>query len=163
MSLRDQYARARSRRTSSSGKSSKLRTKRGDYVTTSDGKTIVDHENTQRSRLRVDTRKWAAARLAPKKYGDHISHDVKGPGANFQPAILITVDGQPHDEFARQLAVASYSTATEILCERAEPEFRCRRGPCVRTLDRPIEGQAQHPIQNDSGLAQGPANPSVLG
>src|SRR6266446_2778918 len=24
--------------------------------------------------------------------------------------------------------VASYSTATEILCERAEPEFRCRRG-----------------------------------
>src|SRR6266478_4781796 len=41
-------------------------------------------------------------------------------------------------------AVASYSTATEILCERAEPEFRCRRGPCVRTLDRPIEGQAQH-------------------
>src|SRR5258708_31900467 len=36
-------------------------------------------------------------------------------------------------------AVASYSTATEILCERAEP-----RGPCVRTLDRPIEGQAQH-------------------
>ena len=45
-----------------------------------------------------------AARLAPKKYGDHISHDVKGPGPNFQPAILITVDGQPHDEFARQLA-----------------------------------------------------------
>src|SRR6266481_22383 len=41
-------------------------------------------------------------------------------------------------------AVASYSTATEILCERAEPEFRCRIGPCVRTLDRPIEGQAQH-------------------
>src|SRR5258707_13145630 len=25
-------------------------------------------------------------------------------------------------------AVASYATATEILCERAEPEFRCRRG-----------------------------------
>jgi hypothetical protein len=76
----------------------------GDYVTTSDGKRIVDHENIQRSRLRVDARKWAAARLAPKKYGDHISHDVKGPGANFQPAILITVDGQPHDEFARHLA-----------------------------------------------------------
>jgi hypothetical protein len=70
----------------------------GDYVTTSDGKRIVDHENIQRSRLRVDARKWAAARLAPKKYGDRISHDVKGPGPNFQPAILITVDGQPHDE-----------------------------------------------------------------
>jgi hypothetical protein len=103
--LRDTRARARSRRTSSSGKSSKFADDAsGDYVTTSDGKRIVDHENIQRSRLRVDARKWAAARPAPKKYGDHISHDVKGPGANFQPAILITVDGQPHDEFARQLA-----------------------------------------------------------
>src|SRR5260370_42686165 len=36
----------------------------GDYVTTSDGKTIVDHDNIQRSRLRVDARQWAAARLA---------------------------------------------------------------------------------------------------
>jgi hypothetical protein len=41
-------------------------------------------------------------------------------------------------------AMASHSTATEILCEPAEPEFRCRRGACARTLDRPIEGQAQH-------------------
>jgi hypothetical protein len=47
-----------------------------------------------------------AGKLAPKKYGDHISHDVKGPGPNFQPAILITVDGQPVDEFA-QLQSAS--------------------------------------------------------
>jgi hypothetical protein len=50
----------------------------GDYVTTSDGQRIVDHENMQRSRLRADARKWTAARLAPKKYGDHISHDVRG-------------------------------------------------------------------------------------
>src|SRR6266446_10306329 len=92
------------------------------------GERIVDHENIQRSRLRVDASKWAAARLAPKKYGDHISHDVKGPGPNFQPAILITVDGQPHDEFARQLA---YDEDGGVLldgngdmCERAEPEFR---------------------------------------
>src|SRR5262249_54046072 len=31
----------------------------------------------QRDRLRVDTRKWMAARLAPKKYGDRVSHDVQ--------------------------------------------------------------------------------------
>ena len=42
-----------------------------------------------------------AARLAPKKYGDRISHDVKGPRPNFQPSILITVDGQPIDEWTR--------------------------------------------------------------
>ena len=46
----------------------------------------------QRDRLRIDARKWAAARLAPKKYGDHISHDVHGSTKlNFQPAILIQV------------------------------------------------------------------------
>jgi len=32
----------------------------------------------QRDRLRVDTRKWMAARLAPKKYGDRVEHDVRG-------------------------------------------------------------------------------------
>src|SRR5262249_41130891 len=44
----------------------------------------------QRARLQVDSRKWLAARLAPKKYGDHINHDVKGgTNVNFQPQILI--------------------------------------------------------------------------
>jgi len=30
---------------------------------------ICDHEHVNRSRLRVDTRKWALARMSPKKYG----------------------------------------------------------------------------------------------
>jgi hypothetical protein len=46
----------------------------------------------QRDRLRVDTRKWMAARLAPKKYGGQISDDVQGNTTlNFQPAVLIKV------------------------------------------------------------------------
>jgi hypothetical protein len=40
------------------------------------GCTIVDHENIQRSRLRVDTRKWLMAKLAPKKYGDKQQMEV---------------------------------------------------------------------------------------
>src|SRR5258708_32882014 len=63
MNFRDQYARAREEQ------ADKLFREiieiadeaSGDYVTTSDGKRIVDHENIQRSRLRVDARKWAAA------------------------------------------------------------------------------------------------------
>lgn len=31
---------------------------------------VVNHEHIQRSRLRIDTRKWALARMSPKKYGD---------------------------------------------------------------------------------------------
>ncbi len=44
----------------------------GDWITDKDGKKVVDHENIQRSRLRVDTRKWAAGKMAPKKYGDKL-------------------------------------------------------------------------------------------
>ena len=35
-----------------------------------EGHTALNSENINRSRLRVDTRKWLMARLAPKKYGD---------------------------------------------------------------------------------------------
>jgi hypothetical protein len=39
-----------------------------------DGSTYeeVDHEHIARARLRVDTRKWLAAKLAPRKYGDKV-------------------------------------------------------------------------------------------
>lgn len=43
-----------------------------------DGSTyeVVNQENIQRSRLRVDTRKWLMSKLAPKKYGDHQETNV---------------------------------------------------------------------------------------
>ncbi len=44
----------------------------GDWSTDKDGKKVLDHEHIQRSRLRVDTRRWAAGKLAPKKYGDKL-------------------------------------------------------------------------------------------
>ncbi len=44
----------------------------GDWTKDKDGKKVLDHENIQRSRLRVDTRKWAAGKLAPKRYGDKL-------------------------------------------------------------------------------------------
>ena len=51
----------------------------------------------QLARLQVDSRKWLAARLAPKKYGDHIEHNVKG-GINFQPQILIQCSSGEYEE-----------------------------------------------------------------
>jgi hypothetical protein len=35
----------------------------------------INGEHIQRSRLRVDTRKWAASKLKPKKYGDRLITD----------------------------------------------------------------------------------------
>lgn len=43
----------------------------------SDGQNIgwqLNGEHVQRSRLRVDSRKWFASKVAPKKYGDRIEH-----------------------------------------------------------------------------------------
>jgi hypothetical protein len=57
-------------------------------------------ENVSVARLQVDTRKWAAARLAPKKYGDRVEHDHKG-GLNFQPAILIQVGSNEREDDAK--------------------------------------------------------------
>lgn len=36
-------------------------------------------EALQRSRLRVDTRKWALSKLVPKKYGDKVTTEHTGP------------------------------------------------------------------------------------
>lgn len=45
-----------------------------------DGSTeeVVNHEHIQRSRLRIDARKWMAGKLRPKKYGEkmEVEHGV---------------------------------------------------------------------------------------
>ncbi len=51
-----------------------------DWTTTETGARVPDHEHVQRSRLRVDTRKWAAGKLAPKRYGDKLQHTGDGGG-----------------------------------------------------------------------------------
>jgi hypothetical protein len=52
----------------------------GDWTADKDGKKTLDHEHVQLSRLRVDTRKWAAGKLAPKRYGDKMQHVGEGGG-----------------------------------------------------------------------------------
>jgi len=51
----------------------------------------------QQQRNRLDTRKWALSKLAPRKYGDRVEHDVRGGGAAM-PAILIQVGGVDRGE-----------------------------------------------------------------
>ena len=61
-----------------------------------DGETeeVENKEVLARSRLRVDTRKWLMARMAPKKYGDRIVQEVTGAdGAPLVP--IINLSGRP--------------------------------------------------------------------
>jgi hypothetical protein len=78
--LRERYARAKS------GQADLLVDEMLDIADDSDRDTLVDDEGkerlnsefVQRSRLRIDTRKWIASKLKPKKYGDRITQDHTG-------------------------------------------------------------------------------------
>lgn len=49
------------------------------------GNDRVNHDVIQRSKLRVDTRRWLMSKLAPKKYGDLVRQEISGPdGAPLQ-------------------------------------------------------------------------------
>lgn len=50
-------------------------------------------EPAQRSKLRVETRKWIVARLAPKKYGDKVA--IAGGGDDDRPVLIQVVTGVP--------------------------------------------------------------------
>lgn len=68
-----------------------------------DGSTWWEYrtEAVQRSRLRVDTRKWIASKLKPKKYGDrtNLDHTSDGKPINFtvDPATLTRFPQQNGD------------------------------------------------------------------
>jgi hypothetical protein len=59
---------------------------------------VPNHEHINRSKLRVDARKWLMSKLAPKKYGDKITHagDPENP-MTLVPAINVTIGsaGEP--------------------------------------------------------------------
>lgn len=44
-----------------------------------DGLNILNPEYVQRSKLRIDARKWTLARMNRKKYGDHVTEELTGP------------------------------------------------------------------------------------
>ena len=51
---------------------------RNDYIVNGDGEERFNTEHVQRSRLRLDTRKWMLSKMLPKKYGDKQTDEVIG-------------------------------------------------------------------------------------
>jgi hypothetical protein len=49
-----------------------------DFVQDSEGNTVLNREAIERSRLRIDARKWVAAKLKPRKYGELQRLEVDG-------------------------------------------------------------------------------------
>lgn len=52
--------------------------------------TVVNQENIQRSRLRVDTRKWMMSKMKPKKYGEKM--DVTSDGKAIKGNTIVFSD-----------------------------------------------------------------------
>lgn len=79
----------------------------------SDGSTeeVENREVLNRSRLRVDTRKWLMARMAPKKYGDKITQEhTSDPGNPVQVIHRIErviIDPKPSDTDGEGIPPAS--------------------------------------------------------
>jgi len=48
----------------------------GDFVINERGERVVDHENINRARLKIDARKWLMSKLHPQRYGDRVTADV---------------------------------------------------------------------------------------
>jgi hypothetical protein len=64
-----------------------------DYIERKDGSRAVDHEHVNRSRLRVDTRKWLLSKVLPKIYGDKV--ELSGPDGG--PLVVKWVDPASDD------------------------------------------------------------------
>jgi len=68
-----------------------------DYIVGDNGKSVLDHEHVQRSKLRIDTRKWVASKLLPKKYGDKIQNEITGlDGSAIKTETRLTIEEMVH-------------------------------------------------------------------
>jgi len=72
--------------------------------TNSDGEEyeVADTDHIQRSKVRIDTRKWIAARMQPKKYGDKVTNEVTG-----KDGTALIPEASPTDMAKALLAVLS--------------------------------------------------------
>lgn len=93
----------------------------GDYIQKVDKKgrvfEAIDHENIQRSRLKVDARKWIMSKMRPKKYGDSTS--LKLSGEDDGPLVFEVVykEGRKdpsEDEKDEKLIIRESSSKSEV-------------------------------------------------
>lgn len=88
------------------GKNDWMEVHRGDAVSWQ-----ANGEAIQRSRLRVDTRKWIAAKMKPKKYGEKVEHAVGG------------IDGKPIETVTRIELVPMSGNRSDPAPPEADPDI----------------------------------------
>lgn len=69
-----------------------------DTYTDDDGNEHTNNEAIQRSRLRIDARKWMLSKMRPKKYGDKVELDNKG-----EIAVKVSMSKEEAKEISQML------------------------------------------------------------
>jgi hypothetical protein len=69
-----------------------------------DVEVVFDATAVARNRLRVDARKWMAAKLKPKVYSERVQQEVSGPGGGPITAAVTNMTAQEFAEVARSIA-----------------------------------------------------------
>jgi hypothetical protein len=83
---------------------------------------VVDHEHIQRSKLRIDARKWLMSKLAPKKYGDRQTLEHQGAEGNPILPVLRVVDAPPKETREEWLARRHRELGNAVMPARIEIE-----------------------------------------
>lgn len=59
-----------------------------DYMTNKHGEKTLNNEHIQRSKLRIDARKWSLSKMNPKKYGDKLDVTTGDKSLNKRPSFV---------------------------------------------------------------------------
>jgi len=96
----------------------------------------LNGEHVQRSRLRIDARKWAAGKLAPKKYGDKLTAEVTGAdGAPLMPAVSVVIGAAS----PQPMGVVEHVAEPARLVERKQKTEKRKR---IKRLAKPSTADA---------------------
>lgn len=76
-----------------------------EVITISDDADPTTMKGIEHARTRMDARKWAAAKFAPKKYGDRIKQEISGP--NEGPIEVSDARNRLRDLLTRKRAATS--------------------------------------------------------
>lgn len=53
---------------------------------------VAESAAVSKAKLQIDARKWAASKIAPKKYGDKTELDVKSSDGSMRPTVRLNAD-----------------------------------------------------------------------
>lgn len=53
---------------------------------------VAESAAVSKAKLQIDARKWAASKIAPKKYGDKTELDVKSSDGSMRPSVRLDAD-----------------------------------------------------------------------